>query len=76
MRKLMDYMLCRKCDSRSMRAKAIVFNWMVIFLILLFLYNIITSLMDPNREVIRVVITYSGCFVTFFALYNAAKAIR
>lgn len=59
-----------------MRAKAIVFNWMVILLILLFLYNIITSLMYPNGEVTQVITTYFAGFVTLSALYNAAKAIR
>lgn len=76
MRKLMDYILCRKCDSRSMRTKAIVFNWFIIILIVLFVYKIITSLMDPNGHVTWVLNEYLVYVIVLFALYIAAKAIR
>lgn len=76
MRKLLDYILCRNTDSRSMRTKAIVFNWLIILFILLFVYNIITSLMDPNGHVTWIINEYLVYVIIFFGLYIAAKAIR
>lgn len=76
MRKLLDYMLCRNTDSLSIRTKEIVFNWLIILFILLFAYNIITSLMDPNGHVTSVLNEYLVYAIIGFGLYIVAKAIR